>query len=121
MPPNLPLGQKPDDFFANRRLKIWYAVLIVILIIFTARLFYLQIVRHDYYQSTALSTQLKEYEIPAERGVIKAYENGSLIPLVLNQKLYTLYADPTFIKDAGAAAAKLAAITKGEASEYSKN
>lgn len=120
MPSNLPLRQKPVDLFANRRLKVWYAVLIAILVIFIGRLFYLQIIRHDYYQSAAQSSQLKEYEIPAERGVIKAYENGSAVPLVLNQKLYTLFADPSFINDADAVAEKLAAITKGKAAEYAK-
>ncbi|HLG90852.1 MAG TPA: penicillin-binding protein 2, partial [Candidatus Saccharimonadales bacterium] len=120
MPPNLPLRRKPVDLFANRRLKVWYAVLIFILVVFIVRLFYLQIIRNDYYQSAAQATQLKEYEIPAERGVVKAYENGSAVPLVLNQKLYTLFADPLFIKGAEAAAAKLAGITKGDATAYAK-
>lgn len=118
MPPNLRLSRNPVDLFANRRLKIWYAVLIFILAVFIGRLFYLQIVKHDYYKSAAQAAQLKEYEIPAERGVIKAYENGAAVPLVLNQKLYTLFADPAFIKDAEGVAAKLAAITKGDAVAY---
>ncbi|MEX0881763.1 MAG: penicillin-binding protein 2 [Candidatus Saccharimonadales bacterium] len=120
MPPNLPLRRKPVDLFANRRLKVWYAVLIFILVVFIARLFYLQIIRNDYYQSAAQATQLKEYEIPAERGVIKAFENDSTVPLVLNQKLYTLFADPLFIKDAEAAATELAGITKDDAAAYAK-
>lgn len=120
MPPNLPFRLNPVDLFANRRLKIWYAVLIFIIVVFIARLFYLQIIRHDYYQSAAQATQLKEYEIPAERGIIRAYENGSIVPLVLNQKLYTLFADPFFIKNANDSASQLAIITKGEADEYAK-
>ncbi len=120
MPPNLPLRRKPVDLFSNRRLKVWYAVLIFILVVFIVRLFYLQIIRNDYYRSAAQATQLKEYEIPAERGVVKAYENGYAAPLVLNQKLYTLFADPLFIKDPEAAAAKLATITKGDAAAYAK-
>ena len=59
------------------------AVLIFILVVFIGRLFYLQIIRHDYYRSAAQVAQLKEYEIPAERGLIKAYENGLPVPLVL--------------------------------------
>lgn len=120
MPPNPRLSQKPVDLFLNRRLKLWYAVLIFILVIFVARLFYLQIIRHDYYNSAAQAAQLKEYEIPAERGIIKAYENGSAVPLVLNQKLHTLFADPTLIKDTDVVATKLAAITKADAGEYAK-
>ena len=99
---------------------MWYAVLIFVLVVFIGRLFYLQIIRHDYYRSAAQVAQLKEYEIPAERGLIKAYENGSPVPLVLNQKLYTLFADPTFVKDVDSDAAKLAAITKADAAAYAK-
>lgn len=104
----------------NRRLKIWYVLLVAVMAIFIARLFYLQIIRHDYYKGAAQAAQLKEYEIPAERGTIKAYENGSTVPLVLNQTLYTLYADPVFIKDIEGSAAKLADITKGKPADYAK-
>jgi cell division protein FtsI/penicillin-binding protein 2 len=42
------------------------------------------------------------------------------VPLVLNEKLYTLYADPTLVKNAGQSSAKLSAITHGDASQYAK-
>ncbi|HSX18263.1 MAG TPA: penicillin-binding protein 2 [Candidatus Saccharimonadales bacterium] len=118
MRPNLPSWQDKTGSSANRRLKLWYGVLVFILVVFIVRLFYLQIIKHDYYHSQALSDQLKEYSIPAERGIIKAYENGSPVPLVLNQKLYTLFVDPLFIKNAPNDAVKLAAITKGSVTEY---
>ena len=105
---------------SNRRLSIWYGVLLLILVIFVARLFYLQIIRHDYYRVQALADQLKEYVVPAERGVIKAQEGGAVVPLVLNEKLYTLYADPLYIKDAAAAAAKVATVTHGDVAAYEK-
>ncbi len=103
---------------SNRRLSIWYGVLLFILTIFAARLFYLQIIRHDYYRAQALADQLKEYVVPAERGVISAREGKSVVPLVLNEKLYTLYADPLYIKDATATAAKVAAVTHGDVAAY---
>lgn len=103
---------------SNRRLSIWYGILLLILVIFVARLFYLQIIRHDYYRAQALADQLKEYVIPAERGVISAKEGGTVVPLVLNEKLYTLYADPVYIKDVSASAAKVAAVTHGDAAVY---
>jgi cell division protein FtsI/penicillin-binding protein 2 len=120
MTPDLSFRRKTADLFANRRLKLWYAVLIAIMLIFIARLFYLQVIRHDYYRTAAQSSQLKEYEVPAERGIIKAYENDSAVPLVLNQKLNTLYVDPTFIKDSQTVAGKLAAITGGNKDEYAQ-
>lgn len=120
MPPNPTFRRKPIDLFSNRRLQIWYAVLILVLVIFIGRLFYLQIIKQDYYRQAAQSAQLKEYEIPAERGEIKAYENGVTVPIVLNQKLYTLFADPTFIKNADDVASKLSAITGADAAVYAK-
>ncbi len=116
----MPSGQSAGNTTDNRRLNIWYVLLIFILGAFVARLFYLQIVKHDHYRQAALSGQLKEYEIPADRGQIQAYENGNLVPLVLNQKLYTLFADPAFVKDTSAGSAKLAVITKGSAQDYAK-
>lgn len=106
---------------SNRRLSIWFGVLIFILVIFIARLFYLQIIKYDHYRSQALSDQLKEYIIPAGRGVIKAKSGSGEVPLVLNEKLYTLFADPVFIKNSGDSAAKVAAIMGADSAEYEKN
>ncbi len=82
------------------------------------RAFYLQVIRHDYYADAARSDQLKEYQIPAARGIIQAYNGDDLVPIVLNQKLYTVYADPTLVKDAGEAAESLAAALGGNISDF---
>lgn len=120
MSPNFNNQIRPKTPRSNRRLSIWYGILFFILTIFVARLFYLQIIRHDYYRTQALADQLKEYVIPAERGVISAREGGTVLPLVLNEKLYTLYADPLYVKNASATAAKVAAITRGDVVAYEK-
>lgn len=120
MRPNSQFRPQPNKPATNQRLKLWYGALIFILAVFVIRLFYLQIVRHDYYHTQALAGQLKEYSIPAERGTIEAYENGNTVPLVLNQKLYTLYVDPVFIKNASDSALKIAVITKGNVADYAK-
>ena len=116
---NTPAGRPAPK--SNRRLTIWYGVLIFILAVFIARLFYLQVIRHDYYRSQALSDQLKEYMVPAERGTIAAKSGSGVVPLVLNEKLYTLYADPLFIKNASEAARKVSAVTGGDAADYEKS
>lgn len=103
---------------ANRRINFWYFILIIIICIIVGRLFYLQIIRHDYYRLQAQADQLKEYTIAADRGLIKAHAGSQIVSLVLNQKLYTLYADPGYIKDVPAAAATAAAITGGDPAEY---
>jgi cell division protein FtsI/penicillin-binding protein 2 len=103
---------------SNRRLYIWYGVLFFIFAIIITRLFYLQIIRHDYYQKAALNDQQKQYTIAADRGTIDAQQNSGAVPLVLNEKLYTLYADPTLVKHPSSDAQKIAAITKGNANDY---
>jgi len=92
----------------------------VVLVVFGLRLFYIQIIRYDHYKTAALSDQLKQYQIPASRGVISLHEGSTSVPIVLNQKLYTLYADPTFVKKPDDVADKLAAKLGGSADNYAK-
>jgi cell division protein FtsI/penicillin-binding protein 2 len=101
-----------------KRVRIWYGLLIAVLAIFFVRLFYLQVIRYDHYKTAALSDQLKQYEIPATRGTISAFDGDKTLPIVLNEKLYTLYADPTFIKDAVKVADSVAQIVGGDSSSY---
>jgi len=103
---------------SNRRLYIWYGTIFLLFGIVILRLFYLQIIRHDYYQKQALSDQQKQYTIAADRGTIEAHQGSGLIPLVLNEKLYTLYADPTLVKYPATDAQRMTAITKGDANQY---
>ncbi len=109
------------------RVRIWYAVLICIMALFLVRLFYLQVIRYEHYKNSALSDQLKQYEIPSSRGRILAHSgpgndgsSAGAIPIVLNQKLYLVYADPLYIKDAAKVASDVARITGGNASDYQK-
>jgi cell division protein FtsI/penicillin-binding protein 2 len=103
---------------AVKRVRIWYGLLLAVLIIFSVRLFYVQIINYNRYRSAALGDQLKQYQIPATRGIIEAHEAGSTIPIVLNQQLYLLYADPVYIKNADQVADKLVPIIGGSASHY---
>jgi len=104
----------------TQRVRLLYIVAVCILAIFAIRLFYLQVIRHDYYRKTALQSQLKEYEVPAARGVIKAYDGENTTPLVLNEKKFTLFADPKFIKDAPKEAAAVGAVIGGDVNELIK-
>ncbi len=120
MSPKMPPRQKPAGFSANRRIAIWYGFLILLVCLIIARLFYLQIIKHDYYQNQALADQLKEYSIPADRGIIKAHEGSAVVPLVLNQKLYTLYADPGYVNDIDKTAAKVSEVMGAKFEDYKK-
>ncbi len=103
-----------------QRIRIWYALLLLLGGLFTIRLFYLQVIRHDYYQKSATFSQLKQYEIPAARGVIEAKSGDSTIPLVLNETLYTLFADPKYVKDVDAAANSIQQAIGGNKDDYKK-
>jgi cell division protein FtsI/penicillin-binding protein 2 len=105
---------------AIKRIRIWYGCLIIIIAIFAIRLFYVQILNYTSYKNAALSDQLKEYQIPANRGVIEIKDGSQVVPIVLNQTLYTLYADPSFIKKPHQTASKIASIIGGDANAYAK-
>ncbi len=101
-----------------KRIRIWYGLLIIIVAIFAIRLFYVQVIKYSQYKNAALSDQLKQYQIPASRGIIEAFDGSQQIPIVLNQTFYTLYADPTFIKNPNSIAAKIVSVIGGNASTY---
>lgn len=102
-----------DSDFSSRslsRVRLWYALLLVVFGVFAIRLFYLQIIKHDTYAKQAQHDQIREYEVDADRGTIYAMSGDKKVPLVVNQKLYTVYADPTIVKRPAEAATKLAAV-----------
>src|SRR5579872_7226010 len=90
-----------------KRIRLLYGLLVLIVGIFIIRLFYVQVIDYAHYKTAALSDQLKQYQIPATRGLIEAHDGTSVIPIVLNQELYTLYADPVFIKHPLSVASKI--------------
>lgn len=72
---------------------------LLIMAVFIIRLFYLQIIRHSYYVQMASSEQLKQLIIPAKRGEIYGLDNGKPVKLVLNQTVYTVFADPKIVEE----------------------
>lgn len=81
----------------------------------------MQVVNYSSYRKKALSYQLKQYSIPASRGLIDAYEGDQTVPIVLNQVLYTLYADPPLIKNVNKSAAKVASVIGGNVLTYEQD
>lgn len=113
-----PPSDQPQLSSAVQRINLWYMLLLLIIGLFVLRSFYVQVIRYSYYHAQALSDQLKQYQIPATRGIIEAYDGNSVVPVVLNQKLYTVYADPTYIKNASQVANSVASVLGGNASDY---
>ncbi len=104
--------------FNIKRLNLFYTLVLAVFLVFIVRLFYIQVIQHEYYKTAALSGQYKEYEIPAERGTITAYDGDNIVPIVLNEDRYTLFADPKFIENPSEVAGKLSKITGSDAKEY---
>lgn len=113
-----PHTKTPTANVAVKRTHVWYALILVVISLFMLRAFYLQVIRYDYYKKAAASDQLKEYEIPAERGIMTAHMGDAVVPIVLNEKLYTIYADPGIIKKPDAVARTLADLLGGNESDY---
>ena len=116
------MNSRPSQHQPNplRRVRIWYTFVLCIIAVFAVRLFYLQVIKHNFYQKLALESQLKVYEIPAQRGVIEAHDGNQTLPIVLNEPLYTLFADPKFIKDSRHSSEEVQKTIGGNASEYEK-
>jgi len=70
------------------RSKILAAIVLGTMAIFVIRLFYLQIIQHDYYVGLAHDTQVKRLTIPSKRGHIYALDGQTPVPLVMNQDVY---------------------------------
>ena len=121
-----PTNKNTTAVLGAHRIRLWYGALLLIVAIFGVRLFYVQVIRYNHYKNAALSDQLKQYEIPANRGLIKARDGANLVPIVLNQKLYTAYADPVYlksdpeyVKNPGQVAHKIADVTGVNADKIS--
>ncbi len=78
--------------------SIFLAVFLLgMMAIFVARLFFLQIIKHDDYVAQANAEQIKPLTIPAKRGLIYAMDGTQTVPLVINQPVFTLFADPSTV------------------------
>ena len=102
------------------RIRFGFGLIVIIIAIFIIRLFYLQVIKHDYYKATALSGQYKEYQIPAKRGIIEAHNGQETVPIVLNEIKYTDFADPVYVKNKPESAKKLQEIIGGQVQDIEK-
>jgi cell division protein FtsI/penicillin-binding protein 2 len=101
-----------------RRAWWLYAAVVLVMGVFGVRAFYLQVIKHDHYVKAAAASQLKEYAIEPTRGIIKAHEGENIVPIVLNEKRYTLFGDPALVDNPEQAARDIAAVIGGSADEY---
>lgn len=88
------------DQSAQKRIRILTALIFFIGAVFILRLFYIQVIKHSYYEAEAIKEHTAKFVIPASRGEIYAKDgNDSVVPLVLNEPSFTVFADPRYVKD----------------------
>lgn len=81
------------------RSRILAGLILVVGSIFIVRLFYLQVIQHSYYVGLSNAEQIKRLTIPAKRGLIYALDGNTPVKMVLNQDIYTVFADPQTTTD----------------------
>lgn len=82
-----------------RKSEILAVIMLVFVAIIVSNLFYIQIIRHNYYKEQAYQEQVAKFILPAKRGQIYAKDGSSITPLVLNEPVYIAYADPQQLTD----------------------
>src|SRR3989344_5946698 len=86
----------------DRRFGLMLAAIFLIYCAVAAKLFWLQVIQHDYYAGLAAKQQLVETTVPATRGEIFARDHtnegsSELYPLAANKIYYEVYIDPAEI------------------------
>ncbi len=97
----------------SSRTSLLRGVLIIVLVLFGLRLFYVQVLRHSFYANEAYQTQVTKQTIVPERGKVYAMDGSSTVPLVLNEAVFTAFADPQEIQNPTAIKEALREIAGG--------
>lgn len=87
------------ELLKGSRSRILAGVIFAIMAVFVGRLFYLQVIQHDYYLKLAQEEQQAQFKIPASRGVIYAKNGSEPVQLVMNETVYTVFVDPQVVDD----------------------
>lgn len=96
------------------RLEIFRYGIMCVAVLICLRLFVIQIIQHDMYQALASGQHDLYKQLYPERGSVFAHDNkdGELVPLITNQQLGFLFADPRHVTDARSTVESIAKILK---------
>lgn len=75
----------------NRFLKFGLLAVVAVIV---ARLFFIQIVQHDYWAEKAAAQQMMQYTLRAERGEIYMMDGDEPVAVAMNATVYTVIVDP---------------------------
>lgn len=68
--------------------------LLAVVAVIVARLFFIQIVQHDYWVEKAAAQQMMQYTLRAERGEIYMMDGDEPVAVAMNATVYTVIVDP---------------------------
>ena len=105
------------------RTKIIIGLTFFVMVIFAIRLFNIQIIDHDKYRLQSENSQTTKYTIQPKRGQIYIRDRNNFAPLVLNEPIYTAFADPVEIdkEDESKVAEMIRKIAPDKVNEESLN
>lgn len=94
-----------------KRYRVFYLAIFLMVAIFVGRLVSVQLIHHDDYVKAANSVRVKQYELLAKRGEIymKSGED-EVVPLVLNERTWTIFVDPSYVRSKEVVQEKLGKI-----------
>ncbi|GHU08824.1 stage V sporulation protein D [Alphaproteobacteria bacterium] len=81
------------------RVQVILGLTILVFVILAVRLFYIQVIEHDRYTEVARGMQVMKDTILPERGQIYIRDGSGTAPLVLNESVYTVFADAQEIEN----------------------
>ena len=102
-------------FSKGSRARTLAIVVIAVMAVFVVRLFYIQVIRHNDYVAQADSEHIKQFTLHAKRGAIYAMDGDKPTerPIVMNETVYTVWADPTVVTEKEKVVAALNKIAGG--------
>ena len=95
-------GREKLGGFFRGRIGLFKVCLFLAFFVIVGRLFFVQIVQHNYYVAKANARQMKSYTISAKRGEIYVKDGDNKVaPIVMNERVWTVYLDPKYIGKSG--------------------
>ena len=84
---------------SSGRVRLLVVITTIALAVIIVRLFYVQVLQHRHYVQQADSEQVKKFTLQATRGAIYAMDGNEPTVLVMNETVYTVWADPTLVTE----------------------
>ncbi len=106
---------------SHNRLRILGVFCVLVFAVFIVRLFELQVIHHSKYVTLANQEQLKRLTIPAKRGELYVMDGGVPAKVVLNETVYTAFADPEIVDKPDELVAAIKEIAGGNARDNLKD